>query len=312
MKSLFQQRFETIVIGGGFAGSAAAWEAAIEGKTLLLSSSLDTIASSAWGPSLAPLQALEETPAGVRFSEKVLRPALLGEISSSTGPLVLFDTFALRRRWQAALEELERLAVYEDTVEALGQSNGTWRVNTRWGSVFTAERIILAVGTFLEGRCRTGRDTKPGGRPGEIGAERLRESLEALGVVFMPARREAAPTIMAASIDLESLSPLSLPGGPIRAYESAQADGRQIILAPMTRAALELYACGTRANGSTIDETVLRAARGLRDVEIVTPGFTVEYLKVSRAPKGLGFAGAIFGANDYVSAIISGLAAGTR
>ncbi len=261
---------------------------------------------------MAPLQSLEKTPAGARFSEKVLRPALLGEMLSAAGPLALFDTFALRRRWQAELEGLERLAIYQDTVEALQRSNGRWRVNARWGSVFTAERVILAVGTFLEGRCRIGRDTKPGGRPGEMGAERLQESLETLGAVFVPARREAASTVMAASIDLEGLSPLSLPAGPVRAYETAQADGRRIILAPMTRAALELYPCGARADGAIIDETALRAIRGLKDAEIVTPGFKVEYLKASRTPNDLGFAGAIAGANDYISAIVSGLAAGAR
>ena len=261
---------------------------------------------------MAPLKLLEKTPAGACFSRKVIRPALLGEISMPAGPLALFDTFALRRRWQAELEGLERLAFYQDTAEIVERSNGGWRVKTQWDAVFRAERIILSIGTFLGGRCRTGRGTKPGGRPGETGAERLRESLETLGAVFMPAQREAAPTVVSASIDLEGLSPLSPPGGPIRAYELAQADGRRITLAPMTRAALELYPCGTRANGHIIDEATLRAARGLEDAEIVTPGFKVEYLKVSRAPNDLGFAGAIAGATDYVSAIVSGLAAGAR
>ncbi len=312
MKSLFQQQFETIVIGGGFAGSAAAWSAAGEEKTLLLSSSLDTIAHPAWGPCLAPLQSLEKTPAGASFRERVLQPALLGEISTCAGPLVLFDTFALRRRWQAELESLQRLAIYQDTAEALERSNDTWRVRTRWGSVFTAKRVILALGTFLGGRCQTGRDTKPGGRPGEIGAENLRESLEALGAVFVPSVREAAPTITAASIDLKHFSPLSPPGGPVRAFESAQADDRRIILAPLTRAALEFYPYGAGADRSMVDETTLRETRGLKEAKIVTPGFKVEYLKVLRAPNDLCFVGAIVEANDYVSAIVGGLAAGAK
>lgn len=149
MKSLFEQPFETIVIGGGFAGSAAAWTAAPEGKTLLLSSSLDTIAYPARGPCLAPLKALEETRAGGGFNENVLRPALLGEISLSGGPLALFDTFVLQRRWQTALEGLEGLAIYQDTAEGLERSNGLWRVRTRWGAIFMAERLVLALGTFL-------------------------------------------------------------------------------------------------------------------------------------------------------------------
>ncbi len=312
MKSLFQQQFETIVIGGGFAGSAAAWSAAGEEKTLLLSSSLDTVAHLAWGPCLAPLKSLEKTPVGARFSQRVLQPALLGEVSSFAGPLVLFDTFALRRRWQAELESLQHLAIYQDTAEALERSNGRWRVSTRWGSIFTAKRVILALGTFLEGRYRTGRDTKPGGRPGEMGAENLRESLEALGAVFVPGVREAAPTIMTASIDLKHFLPLSPPGGPVRAYESARTDSQRVVLAPITRAALELYPYGAEGDRAIVDETAMRKARGLREAMIVTPGFKVEYLEAASAPKDLCFVGTLAGTNDYVSAIVSGLAAGVR
>ncbi len=310
MKSIFQQSFETVVIGGGFAGSAAAWVAAREGKTLLLSSSLDALAFSAWGPRVVSRQSLEKTKAGRSFYERVLHPSFLGEISLPEGQLALFDTVALRRQWQAELEGLEGLALYQDTAESIERSTDLWQIKTRWGSTFLSKRVILALGTFLGARYRVGGVSKLGGRPGETGAEHLQESLEALGVTFAPARRAAAPTLMAESVDTERLVPLSPPDGPVRAYESSWADGERVFLAPMTRAALELYPLGAKTTTRAIDESNLREARGLSQAQVVTPGFEVEYLKVSSAPKDLGFAGAIDGTNDYVSAISSGFVAG--
>ena len=160
-----------VVVGGGITGSEAAYRLATSGvATLLVTTSLDTIATlpgDGWS--------FEPPPGG-------LLAALATEALRD-------GRWSVGRLHRGANRELERLAalhVLQSTVvdlriDAAGRVVGvvTWE-----GVERPAQRVALALGTFLGARLQVGATEERAGRLSELADDALYERLGALGVAF--------------------------------------------------------------------------------------------------------------------------------
>ncbi len=255
--SLFTEEYMTAIIGGGGAGVAAALAASRRAPTLLVTSSLDTMGLSAWGPVIAARQSLDA---------EVAAPAILGVLLAGAEQLVRVDTATLQRRRKDALEAQEQLVIYQDTVENLEEHSSGWRIKTKWGASFKAKQVVLAVGTFLGGRWLSGEDSGSGGRPGEAGSERLAEAVLKLGVRVQAAHRNASPVLRHQSW----LDP----------YLAGSRGDTELVLVPMRRRGVELYAYMADYRRSP-DEEQIRQITGRERLPIIVPGFSVKYLELA-------------------------------
>ncbi len=191
--------FDIIIVGGGHAGAEAAAAAARLGaKTALLTSNLDTISQMSCNPAIGGVAK------GQIVREVDALGGLMGEIIDATGiqfrmlnrskgpamhgPRAQADKKAYQFAMKERLEETENLELYQDLVEDLLIETGpTGRpcvtgVKTMLGETYHAPRIVLTTGTFLRGILHFGPNQFPGGRAGDMPAERLTGALERVGI----------------------------------------------------------------------------------------------------------------------------------
>jgi tRNA uridine 5-carboxymethylaminomethyl modification enzyme len=185
------QHFEVIVVGGGHAGTEAALASARLGvRTLLLTHSIDTLGQMSCNPAiggigkghlvkeidaLGGLMARAADNSGIQFRT----------LNASKGPAVRatraqIDRLLYKSFVRPALESQENLQIFQQAVDDLIVKNDCVKgVVTQMGLKFTAECVVLTVGTFLGGKIHIGDSNHHGGRAGDPPsialANRLRE-----------------------------------------------------------------------------------------------------------------------------------------
>jgi len=194
---LMEHSFDIIVIGGGHAGSEAAHAAAHLGlKTLLLTNSVDQIASMPCNPAVGgpgKSQLVRELDAlggimGLAADATYLQMKVL---NSSKGPA----TRSLRAqsdkkqysRWvRQYLEKTPNLYIYQSSAKALifdpKDSSKIIGVETNLGEKIFSLAVVLTSGTFLEGRIFTGHQFESAGRAGEKPSLGLSPQIRSLGL----------------------------------------------------------------------------------------------------------------------------------
>jgi tRNA uridine 5-carboxymethylaminomethyl modification enzyme len=214
----FPQRFEVIVVGGGHAGTEAALAAARMGvTTLLLTHSIETLGQMSCNPSIGGIgkghlvkeidalggaMAAATDEAGIQF--RVL--------NSSKGPAVratraqadrVLYRGAIRRR----LENQRNLWLFQQSVDdlCLDGDGSITGVLTQVGIRFSAQKIVLTAGTFLNGRIHIGLQSHPGGRAGDGPAILLSERLREMGLPQGRLKTGTPPRIDGRSIDYSML-----------------------------------------------------------------------------------------------------------
>jgi len=185
------EHFEVIVVGGGHAGTEAALASARLGvRTLLLTHSIDTLGQMSCNPAiggigkghlvkeidaLGGLMARGADHSGIQFRT----------LNASKGPAVRatraqIDRLLYKSFVRPALESRENLHIFQQAVDDLIVKNDCVKgVVTQMGLKFTAECVVLTVGTFLGGKIHIGDSHHQGGRAGDPPsialAKRLRE-----------------------------------------------------------------------------------------------------------------------------------------
>ncbi|MDD6308379.1 MAG: tRNA uridine-5-carboxymethylaminomethyl(34) synthesis enzyme MnmG [Clostridia bacterium] len=208
---------DVIIIGGGHAGcEAAVASAKVGAKTLLFSMSLDFLASMSCNPNIggsAKGHLVREIDAlggvmGKAADATFLQSRLL---NTGKGPAVhalraQTDKWAYMREMKRRVEETPNLMVRQaEIVEILVENGAVCGVKTHLGAVFKAKAVVVATGTYLNGRIITGDYSRAGGPDGMFPAAKLTESLTKIGVPLRRFKTGTPPRIDKRSIDFSKM-----------------------------------------------------------------------------------------------------------
>ncbi len=218
----YSKNFDVIVVGGGHAGTEAALAAARMGcDTLLITHSIESLGAMSCNPSIGGIgkghlvkeidamggaMAAATDEAGIQF--RIL--------NSSKGPAVratraqgdrMLYKGAIRRR----LENQENLTLFQAAVDdLLVQGDEVQGVITQMGLQFTAKKVVLTAGTFLDGKIHVGLNNYAGGRAGDPASVSLSARLKELKLPQGRLKTGTPPRIDGRTIDFSVM--LEQPG----------------------------------------------------------------------------------------------------
>ncbi|MDY0238212.1 MAG: tRNA uridine-5-carboxymethylaminomethyl(34) synthesis enzyme MnmG [Campylobacterales bacterium] len=209
--------YEIIVVGGGHAGIEAALASARMGKkTLLITILVEKIGAASCNPAIGGLAkghlvkevdalggeiALATDKTGIQF--RILNeskgPAVRGsraQIDMDRYPIYMRNVILNTPNLDVAQEIAESLIVEEDEVKG---------VITHIKNHYYAPKVILTVGTFLDGLIHIGEEKQKAGRAGEFASLGLSKSLKELGFNMGRLKTGTCSRIDAKSIDFSVL-----------------------------------------------------------------------------------------------------------
>ena len=204
--------YDVAVIGGGHAGIEAALAAARLGcKTIMFTISVDWIGNMPCNPSIggtAKGHLVREVDAlggemGKAADKNTLQSRML---NLGKGPAVhslraQIDRRAYSGYMKHTVELQENLDVKQCEITDIYSDNGIWHCITRLGADFSCRTVILATGTFLEGRVYVGEVNYPSGPDGNFPATELGPSLKRLGLPLRRFKTGTPARVLKSSID---------------------------------------------------------------------------------------------------------------
>ena len=209
--------YDVIVVGGGHAGCEAAMAAATLGSSvLLINADLTNFARMSCNPAIGGIakgQIVREIDALGGMMGRVTDASTLQfrMLNRSKGPAMWSpraqcDKQIFSAYWRNILENSCRLDIYADFVTSfLFENSKICGVKTNTGAIFKSQAVILASGTFLNGRMFIGRTTFEGGRIGELSSHGLTEQLVSLGLRTGRMKTGTPPRIDISSVDTSIL-----------------------------------------------------------------------------------------------------------
>jgi len=204
--------YDVAVIGGGHAGIEAALAAARLGcKTIMFTISVDWIGNMPCNPSIggtAKGHLVREVDAlggemGKAADKNTLQSRML---NLGKGPAVhslraQIDRRAYSGYMKHTVELQENLDVKQCEITDIYSDNGIWHCITRLGADYSCRTVILATGTFLEGRVYVGEVNYPSGPDGNFPATELGLSLKRLGLPLRRFKTGTPARVLKSSID---------------------------------------------------------------------------------------------------------------
>ena len=211
--------YDCIIIGGGHAGIEASLATARLGfKTLLITQNPDKIGALSCNPAIGGLSKgnlVREVDALGGQMGKLIDQTLIQYrvLNRSRGPAVQApraqaDKWAYQAAARAAVEHQQGLHVFMDTVVDLIVSEDGTRVEgvlTERGHRIGARGVVLATGTFMEGRIFIGEHDAAQGRLGEAAAIGLGTNLRKRGFPLGRLKTGTPARVSSDSIDFSRL-----------------------------------------------------------------------------------------------------------
>jgi tRNA uridine 5-carboxymethylaminomethyl modification enzyme len=385
-----EHRADIIVIGAGHAGCEAAWAGSKMGcKTVLFTLNYNNIAFMPCNPSIggpAKGHLVREIDALGGLMGRIIDRTYLQMrmLNTQKGPAVWAlraqaDKQIYQRAMIKQLESQPNLEIRQAEIVDLlfDEANSLSGAITRTGTTYYAPVVILATGTFLNGRIFMGKLNYPSGPMGQLPAEFLTQSLKTRGLRFNRFKTGTPARVRRRSLDFsrmtlqpgeftrhgfsfwepwrvrpeyycwltyttqethriikEHLHEAALYTGDItgtgprycpsiegKLINYPDKDRHQVFIEPEGSDTDEMYLAGLSTSlPEYVQEKFLRSIPGLENLEIVRPGYAIEYdfipgdqlapsLESKQIP-GLFAAGQINGSSGYEEAAAQGLIAG--
>ena len=194
----FQKKYDVIVIGGGHAGCEAALASSRMGaKTLLLTSTIDNIAQMSCNPAIGGLakgNLVKDIDAlGGEMAKNIDASCIQFQMLNSKKGAAAQSSRAQadKKRYMSRmvniLQTQDNLDVKQGEVsKIIIEKNEVKAVEDIWGEIFSCRKIIVATGTFLNGKVFIGETSYRAGRTYELPSIALAKSLQEIG--FIPVR----------------------------------------------------------------------------------------------------------------------------
>ena len=213
----FIAKFDIAVIGAGHAGVEAALAAARLGlKTALFTISLDAVANMPCNPSIggtAKGHLVREIDAlggemGKAADATFLQSRILNK---GKGPAVYSlrvqsDRVKYHAYMKSKVEHTDGLFLKQDEItEILTEDGKICGVRSKLGSCYGARAVIVASGTYLKGKVFVGKISYSSGPDATLPADRLSDSLRALGVTLRRFKTGTPCRVHRRSIDFSKL-----------------------------------------------------------------------------------------------------------
>lgn len=211
------ERYDVIVVGGGHAGCEAAMAAARMGaSTLLVTLNIFSIAQMSCNPAIGGLakgHLVKELDAlggqmGFVADETGIQFKVLNR---SKGPAVWSlraqnDRIQYANRMRHTLENQSNLYIRQHDVKSLiFDGNAVAGIITEIDTKIFGRAVVLATGTFLNGKIHVGLKNISGGRAGEIASTGLSEQLYVKGFVVGRLKTGTPPRIDGRTIDFSNM-----------------------------------------------------------------------------------------------------------
>jgi len=216
---IFDECFDVVVIGAGHAGCEAASAAARMGaKTALLTLNLDLIGQMSCNPAIGGIGK------GHLVREVDALGGIMGRVIDRTGiqfrllnrsrgpavqaPRAQADRVLYRVEMRRTLEGTPNLSLRQGLVtDLLVNKNRISGVELQDARRIGAKSVVVATGTFLNGRIHTGRATYGGGRTGEPPSVELAAALRRLGFPVGRLKTGTPPRLDGRTINWDAFDP---------------------------------------------------------------------------------------------------------
>ena len=215
--SLFKERYDVIVVGGGHAGSEAAAASAKMGvRTLLITMSLQNIAQMSCNPAMGGIakgQIVREIDAlgglsGVVTDKTAIQFKMLNKSKGPAmwSPRAQSDRMRFAEEWRDQLEAIPMLDMFQDSVcGLLIEKECIVGVKTLLGLNIFATTVIVTAGTFLNGKIHIGDKSFGGGRAGEGASTGITEDLVKIGFSSGRMKTGTPPRVDSRSLDFSRM-----------------------------------------------------------------------------------------------------------
>jgi len=215
--SLFQDKYDVVVVGAGHAGSEAAAAAANMGmKTLLVTMSLQNIAQMSCNPAMGGIakgQIVREIDAlggysGIVSDNSAIQFKMLNVSKGPAmwSPRCQSDRMLFAETWRLMLEGTPNLDFYQEMISGiLIENNKVVGVKTSLGIEIKSNTVILTNGTFLNGLIHIGDKQFGGGRAGESASFGITEDLIKVGFESGRMKTGTPPRVDGRSLDYSKM-----------------------------------------------------------------------------------------------------------